>query len=92
MGSSVIWMIHICWLASGPDREGFQSNLLTLQFPGYIFYHSFLKYDNPIYLYPPHLFEGGGHRIGTANKVRGSNALIQFDFNTLPASVLHCCA
>ena len=46
--------------------------LVTIQFQDYTFYHLFSKYDNPIYLYSPHLFESGGHRMGMANEVRGS--------------------
>ena len=59
-------------MVSGLGGERFQWNLLTVQFPGYTFYHLFSKYDNPIYLYSAHLFENGGHRKGMAYEVRGS--------------------
>ena len=55
MGSLVIWVIHICWLASGPGGERFQWNLpyyfhishfLPLVFkilPFTYFYHVYLR-------------------------------------------------
>ena len=86
MGSLVIWVMNICWLASGPGGEGFQWNLLTVQFPGYIFYHSFSKYDNPIYLYSPHIYlRVGDIERACPTKSVVPNALIQSDSNTFPA-------
>ena len=71
MGSLVIWVIHICWLASGPGGERFQWNL-----PYYFHISQFLPLAFKIlpftYFYSPRLFESGGHRKGMANEVLGS--------------------
>ena len=70
MGSLVIWVIHICWLASGPGGERFQWNLAC-----YFHISHFLPLVFIIlpftYFYSPRLFESGGHRKGMANEVRG---------------------
>ena len=52
---------------------------------GYIFYHSFSKYDNPIYLYSPHLFEGGGHRKG----IESSYSLLHSGYRHGPIFIYH---
>ena len=70
MGSLVIWVIHICWLASGPGGERPQGNL-----PYYFHISHFLPLVFKIlpftYFYSPRLLESGGHRKGMANEVRG---------------------
>ena len=83
MGSLVIWVIHICWLASSPGGERFQWNL-----PYYFHISHFLplvfKILPFIYIYSPRLLESGGQRKGMANEVRVLNTLIHFDFLYFP--------
>ena len=83
MGSLVIWVIHICWLASGPSGEKFQWNL------PYYFHISHLlplvfKILPFTYFYSPRLLESGGHRKGMTNEVRcfKHTDMIHFDFYT----------
>ena len=103
MGSLVVWMIHICWLASGPCGERFQWNL-----PCYFHISHFLPLVFIIlpftYFYSPRLFENGDIERAWLMRSVVSNTLIHFEFYTflsdtritinigaiLLASVLYC--
>ena len=82
MGSLVIWVIHICWLASGPGGERFQWNL-----PDYFHISHFLPLVFKIlpftYFCSPLLLESGGQRKGMANEVRGFKHTDTFWFSIL---------
>ena len=103
MGSLVIWVIHICWLASGPGGERFQWNL-----PYYFHISDFLPlvskyYHLPTFTHHVYLRVGDIERAWLTRSVV-SNTLIHFDFFTfladtrttihigviLLASVLYC--
>ena len=83
MGSLVIWVIHICWPASGPGGERFQWNL-----PYYFHISHFLPLVFKIlpftYFYSPRLLESGGQRKGMANEVRGFKHTDTFWFLYFP--------
>ena len=82
--SLVIWVIHICCLASGPGGEKFQWNL-----PYYFhithFYHLCSKYDNlPTSTQHVYLRVGDIERAWLTRSV-APNTLILFDFYTFLA-------
>ena len=82
MGSLVIWVIHICWLASGPEGERFQRNSFTIQFPDYTcFQHMTIQSTFTHHIY---LRVGDIERAWLTKSVV-PNTLIQSDCNTFPA-------
>ena len=79
MGSLVIWVTHICWLASGPGGERFQWNYHTIAI-FHIFYHLRSKYYHlPAFNHHVYLRVGDIERAWLTMSVV-SNMLIHFDF------------
>ena len=84
MGSLVIWVIYICWHASGPGGERFQWNSLTIQFPDYTFFITYFQHITILSTFTHHIYlrvENIERAWLTKSVV--PNTLIQFDSNTL---------
>ena len=86
MGSLVVWIIHICWLASGPGGERFLWNSLTIQFPDYTFFITYFQHMTILSTFAHHIYL----RVGDIERTRlmksvVPNTLILFDSNTFPA-------
>ena len=83
MGSLVIWVIHICWLASGPGGERFQWNSLTIQFPDYTFFITYFQHMTILCTFTYHIYlRVGDIERAWLTKSLVPNTLIQFDSNT----------
>ena len=86
MGSLVIWVIHIFWLASGPGGERFQWNSLTIQFPDYTFFITYFQHRTILSTFTHHIYlRVGDIERAWLTKSVVPNTLIPFDSNTFPA-------
>ena len=86
MGSLVIWVIHICWLASGLGGERFQWNSLTIQFPDDTFFITYFQHMAILSTFTHHVYlRVGDIERAWLTKSVVPNTLIQFDSNTFPA-------
>ena len=81
----MIWVIHICWLASGLGGERFQWNLPYYFHITHFFYHLSSKYDNlPTFTHHVYLRVEDIERAWLTRSVAPST-LIHFDFYTFLA-------